>query len=70
MGEIYYSMIRHFNSTEAFGIFKTELSRPATNKIIGGLDKAIGHYRWWLDTISKTEFETYKEFGFKEYSID
>ena len=64
-----YWIIRHNKDAEPIGVFSDKLHTVIKKNVIYSLDKAIGHYRWWLDTISKAEYETYKEFGFKEYRI-
>lgn len=49
---------------EVIGIFIDD-----GHPIIHRIDMAIGHRDWWISPISKSEYETYLEFGFKEYDL-
>lgn len=61
-----YWLIKDRHNGEVLGIL--EESYPGTSPI-GDLSKEIGHRHWFWDNISKSEFETYQVFGFKEYVI-
>jgi len=60
------------NQGEVLGIFVVthEHARDIiTSSICKKLDEAFGCKDWSPEVITKAEFETYKEFGFKEYTI-
>jgi len=50
---------------DMIGIFEDD-GRPIINR----LDMSIGHSDWWIDDISKAQFETYKEFGFRVLDLE
>lgn len=60
---------------EALGIISFTISDDASATKIDGvlnrIDMAVGiaSSDWHWDTISKAQFETYREFGFEEFKI-
>ena len=55
---------------EVIGIVKVSWPYPSIKQgILRILDEQLGHEKWWLDSITKVEFETYQAFDIKEYRI-
>lgn len=60
---------------EALGIISFTISDDSSATKIDGvlnrIDMAVGiaSSEWHWDTISKSQFETYREFGFEEFKI-
>ena len=80
-----YYAVRNFNGKEIVGIFEIDdgevlgrgsggdiLSYNVLRAIAIGLEQS-GEFKgtvWFPDAISKTDFETYKAFGFKQYTAN
>lgn len=65
-----YWTIRTTNDNEVIGIVKVSWPYPSIKQgILRIIAEEIGHGNWWLDSITKVEFETYQTFDIKEYRI-
>ncbi len=67
---MYYCLVRNErNDREVLGMITKP--RPVTNStMIVIINAAVGTTKWSFDYISQAEFETYREFGFKEIDIE
>ena len=61
--------IRTINDNEVIGIVKVSWLAAIDQGIFRIITEEIGHGNWWLDSITKVEFETYQTFGIKVYRI-
>lgn len=63
-------LIKTNGDHEVIGIAKLSWPYPSIKDgVFRVIAEDIGHSEWWLDEITRTEFETYQAFGFKEYKI-
>jgi len=66
-----YLLIKH--DGEVLGIFRITIDEHfagiADGSIFSKFTKAFGCTGWTPHVITKAEYETYQEFGFKEYKI-
>lgn len=69
--ECSYLLIKH--DGEVLGIFKIttdeHLELLQNGTMIDKLSEAFGCTGWTPNVITQAEYETYREFGFKEYKI-
>lgn len=63
---LFYMAIMNTDNQEAIGIF---LWNNYSTSVIPSITNAVGHHKWNWKEISQTEFETYKEFGFKVFEV-
>ena len=64
-------LLRNTDDDEVIGIITFDYKTIDYDTALDEIDKLLGMtWRLWdWNTISKAEYETYREFGFKEYTI-
>ena len=69
-GEVVYLLIRNSNcDNEPLGLAVIKDGRAYNVNTFTALDIQIDCDLWWPDLITRSEYETYLAFGFKEYKI-
>ena len=69
-GEGIYLLIRNSNyDNEVLGLAVIKDAHDYNVNIFTALDIQIECDLWWPDIITRAEYETYLEFGFKEYNL-
>ena len=58
-----YWAIRNFTTDEILAIY---MERFGTQLVMPDFSESIGHTDWYWTPITQAEFETYKEFEFRE----
>ena len=67
--KLQYWIIKDLDSHETIGIFEDDLDKHLSSMdIIKYLNEVIGDLDWRWNKITKAEFETYRVFGFNEFS--
>jgi len=55
-------------SGELLGILSTRRSGTGLAAVVVHIvTRKVGNGNWWFDELTKTEFETYREFGIREF---
>ncbi len=63
-------LVRSIINDEALAVVGYDHSPAFNTALVKKLDKAFGWENWWFDGITRAEFETYKEFGFRILELE